>query len=221
MLTPIDIKKQTFTKVLRGYDPEEVAAFLETLSLDFEQLYRERNRLNDEILKLKTQLKDFQQVEKTFKDSLKHAQRTIDESKENSQHEAQLIIKEAELKADKILEKTKIELAQMKNELLLVKSQKDSFTQRLRHLLQSQLELISVLEIDDLGISRFEQGATSSEPMASREDRVEFTPIVEEEVDLPVEDIPVEPPAADAKRQHSQSTRPSRGHQRSDKYIIE
>lgn len=217
MLTPIDIKKQVFTKVLRGYDPEEVAAFLETLSLDFEQLYRERNRLNDEILKLKTQLKDFQQVEKTFKESLKHAQQTIDESKENSQHEAQLVIKEAELNADRILEKTKIELAQMKNELLLIKSQKDSFTQRLRHLLQSQLELISVLEIDDLGISRLEQGEAAADSVASTENRVEFTPIAEEEVDFPVDDIPAGGPA----RQQTQSAQSSRGHQRSDKYIIE
>lgn len=221
MLTPIDIKKQIFAKVLRGYDPEEVAAFLETLSLDFEQLYRERNRLTDEVLKLKTQLNDFQQVERTFKDSLKHAQQTIDASKENSQHKARLVVKEAELTADKILEKTKIELAQMKNELLLVKSQKDSFAQRLRHLLQSQLELISVLDIDDLGISILEQGSVASTPVVSSDDRVEFTPISEEEVDFSGDDIPDDVLAEETARQQPSSTQPSRGHQRSDKYIIE
>jgi cell division initiation protein len=156
-ITPLDIKKQEFNKVIRGFDPIEVEAFLEMVAEEFEILIREKNHLSDEVLKLKTQLQDYQVVEKTFKESLMSAQKTINQSRENSQREANLIIKEAEVRADKILEDTKIKLIEMKNELMIIKSQKDSFARRLRHLLESQLELIGVLEIDDLGLGQFER----------------------------------------------------------------
>jgi len=151
-LTPLDIKKQTFKKVLRGYDPIEIETFLEMVAEEFEAIIKERNELSDEVLKLKTQLRDYQEVEKTFKESLMNAQQTINQSRENSKRESDLIIKEAEVRAEKIIENAKMQLIEMKNELMVIKSQKDSFAKRLRHLLESQLELLSVLEIDDLGM---------------------------------------------------------------------
>ncbi|MDZ7332406.1 MAG: DivIVA domain-containing protein [candidate division KSB1 bacterium] len=150
-LTPLDIKKQVFKKVLRGYDPIEIETFLEMVAEEFEALIKERNDLSDEVLKLKTQLRDYQEVEKTFKESLMNAQQTINQSRENSKREADLIIKEAEVRAEKIIENAKMQLIEIKNELMVIKAQKDSFAKRLRHLLESQLELLSVLEIDDLG----------------------------------------------------------------------
>ena len=150
-LTPLDIKKQVFKKVMRGYDPIEIETFLEMVAEEFEALIKERNDLSDEVLKLKTQLRDYQEVEKTFKESLMNAQQTINQSRENSKRESDLIIKEAEVRAEKIIENAKMQLIEMKNELMVIKAQKDSFAKRLRHLLESQLELLSVLEIDDLG----------------------------------------------------------------------
>jgi len=156
-ITPLDIKKQEFKKTLRGFDPIEVETFLEMVAEEYEALIKERNNLSEEVLKLKTQLFDYQQVEKTFKESLMSAQQTINQSRENSKRESSLIIKEAELKAEKILEDTKIKLIEMKNELMLIKSHKDSFAKRLKHLLEAQLELIGVLEIDDIGFGQLEK----------------------------------------------------------------
>ena len=144
-LTPLDIQQQKFKVKFRGYDAQEVETFLEMVSEEFETLIKEKNNISDEVLKLRTQLQDYQEVEKTFKESLMSAQQTINQSRENSQKEANLIIREAEIKAEKILEDTKIKLIEMKNELMLIKSQKDSFAKRLRHLLESQLELIGVI----------------------------------------------------------------------------
>ncbi len=153
-ITPLDIKKQVFKKVLRGYDPIEIDTFLEMLAEEFEALIKEKNNLSDEVLKLKTQLHDYQEVEKTFKESLMNAQQTMNQSRENSKREATLIIKEAEVNAEKILENAKKQLINMKNELMVIKAQKDSFAKRLRHLLESQLELLQVLELDDSGYER-------------------------------------------------------------------
>jgi len=156
-LTPLDIKKQEFKKSMRGYDAIEVDAFLEMVADEFESLNQEKNNLADEVLKLKTQLQDYQEVEKTLKETLMHAQESINESREVSKREANMTVREAEVQAEKILAHTKLKLAEMKNELVLIKAQKDSFARRLRHLLESQIELIGVLELDDLGFDKLEK----------------------------------------------------------------
>jgi cell division initiation protein len=150
-LTPLDIKKQEFKRTMRGYDPEEVNAFLEMVAEEFETLQREKNRLDDETLKLRTQLHDYQEVERTLKQTLMNAQESMQVSRDNSKREADLVLREAELRAEKIVDDARRRLAELKNELLVVRAQKDSFARRLRHLLESQLELIGVLELDDLG----------------------------------------------------------------------
>ena len=150
-LSPLDIKKQEFKRLMRGYDPEEVHTFLEMVAEEFEILQREKNRLEDETLKLRTQLHDYQEVERTLKQTLMNAQESVQLSRDNSRREADLLVREAELQAEKILENARHKLAQLKNDLQIVRAQKDSFARRLRHLLESQLELIGVLELDDLG----------------------------------------------------------------------
>jgi DivIVA domain-containing protein len=155
-LTPLDIKKQEFKKTVRGYDRVEVESFLEMVAEEFESVIREKNALADDTLRLKTQLQDYQNVERTLQDTLVTAQESMKASRESSEREAGSIVSEAEIKAERILEESKLKLASLKNELLLIKSQKDSIARRLKHLLSSQIELIEVLEMDDLGFGEYE-----------------------------------------------------------------
>lgn len=149
MLTPLDIRKQEFKKVMRGFDPEEVEAFLSMVADEMELIIREKNQTNDELIKLRTQLKDYQQVEHTMRETLVNAQNTVEESRVNSRREAEIMIHEAELQAEHILKEAREDLLNIRHEMSLVKTQKDSFSKRLRHLLQSQIELLEVMEIDD------------------------------------------------------------------------
>jgi len=171
-LTPLDIKKQEFKRVMRGLDTEEVGAFLDMVADEYETLVRERNRFDEENIKLRTQLQDYQNVEKSLKQTLVTAQENVLHSRENSKREADMLVREAELQAEKIIEETKIKLAKLKNELLVVRAQKDSFARRLRHLLESQLELIGVLELDDIGFGDGEK-RTSPAPEVSARNRAE------------------------------------------------
>lgn len=150
-LTPLDIKKQEFRKGIRGYDPIEVEAFLEVVADEFEAIVREKNQLTDEVLKLRTQLKDYRQVEDSLKETLVNAQENLNSSRENSKKEADLIIRDAELQAEKILDDSRMKLEKLKNDIVLIRAQKESFARRLRHLLESQMELIGVLELEDMG----------------------------------------------------------------------
>ena len=164
-LTPLDIRKQEFKKTMRGFDPDEVEAFLSMVADEMEHVIRERNQLNDELIKLRTQLRDYQQVEQTLRDTLLKAQNTVDESRANSKREAQIIIHEAELSGEEIIKNAKAELLNLRNETNLVRAQKESFAKRLRHLLESQIELLQVLEIDDVET----EGSSPTHNLSSRQ----------------------------------------------------
>jgi cell division initiation protein len=167
-ITPLEIKKQRFAIKMRGYDQAEVETFLEMVSDEYEALMNEKNRLHEEVMKLKVQLRDYQQVEKTLQETLMNAQENVSQARENSKREAQIIIREAELKSEKILDDAKEKLDRMRNDLTILRAQKESFAKRLRHLLESQIELIKVLEIEDLGYNR-----SGEETAKSRTDRIE------------------------------------------------
>ncbi|MGH7494626.1 MAG: DivIVA domain-containing protein [bacterium] len=167
-LTPVDIRKQEFRRAVRGYDKDEVDTFLEMVAEEFEAMLREKERMQEETVRVRTQLQDYQEIERTLKMALKSADASLHQTAENAKRQAETIVREAEVQAEKTLYDTKIKLADLKNELLLVRAQKDSFARRLRHLLESQLELIGVLEMDDLGFGEPEPIARpSAERMGS------------------------------------------------------
>jgi cell division initiation protein len=173
-VTPLDIKKQRFKIKVRGYDPDEVETFLEMVANEYETILNDRNRIGEECTKFKTQLQDYQQVEKTLQETLMNAQETVSQSRENSKREAQILVREAELKAERILDEAREKLDRMKNDLLILRAQKESFSKRLKHLLESQIELIKVLEIDDInlgsasGKTRMQTGSRQRKPLQER-----------------------------------------------------
>jgi len=148
-LTPLDVRKQEFKRTMRGLDPEEVEAFLVMVADELEFHLREKKQLNDELIKLRTQLKDYQRVESTLRDTLVRAQNTVEDSRANSRREAEIILHEAEIQADNIIKDAREELLGIRHEISLLRAQKDAIAKRLRHMLESQLEMLEVMEIED------------------------------------------------------------------------
>ncbi len=148
-ITPLDIKKQEFKKVLRGYDSVEVDAFLETISNEFSELLKQMKEIKEHSIEMEVQLRDFKQKERDLQQILMQAQETSVRSIENSRKEAELIIQEAELKAGQIIDHARVEIMQAKEEIAHLKSKKDTLVGRMRVLLNSELELIRSLEEED------------------------------------------------------------------------
>lgn len=153
-LTPLDISKQEFKKTMRGYDPVEVHAYLEMVGNELEKLLTTNKEYERKLIELETELKNYKEVEKTLKQTLMTVQETSYKSRENSKKEADLTLREAELNAAKILENAKQEKQKLQEDLITLKTQKQSLLARLRHVLNSQLELMDVLEVDDLDMSK-------------------------------------------------------------------
>jgi len=153
-ITPIDISKQEFKKIMRGYDPVEVDTFLEMLGNDYETLINQNSDYVDRINKLEAELKNFKEVEKTLKQTLLNLQENSDKSRENSKKEASLIKKEAEIEAKEMIDNAKRQSQGMREEMITMQTQKDALIARLRHILSSHLELLDILELDDADSSK-------------------------------------------------------------------
>lgn len=148
-MMPIELGKREFARVLRGYDPKEVHAFLDLAAGEIETLRRQNTDLLRKITELETQLKDYHSVEKAIQQTFMQAQETSGKAIENARKEAQLIIQEAELKASQIVDKARADLTSLREQITILKAKKDSIVSRLKMLLNSELELVRALEVDE------------------------------------------------------------------------
>ena len=145
-LTPIDIRKWEFKKGVRGYDKYEVQAFLELASEEFEKLQQERREFEQKSKRLEKEIEEYRRVEKSLQDTLISAKETTDRSLENSRKEAELILGDAELHADKVLDVARKKASKIEDEITRLTVLRDSFTIKLKSLLNSQLELLDMFE---------------------------------------------------------------------------
>lgn len=148
-ITSFDIKKHQFKKTLRGYEPSEVLAFLEMVAAELEESQKQNKELSQKILQLETQLKDYKNMEKALQQTFMQAQETSGKAVEHARGEAQLIIQQAEVKASQIVDKARNELIALKEQLIILKTKKDSIVKRLKMVLNSELDFIKALEADE------------------------------------------------------------------------
>ena len=145
-LTPIDIRKWDFKKAVRGYDKYEVQAFLELASEEFEKLQQERREFEHKSKRLEKEIEEYRRVEKSLQDTLISAKETTDKSMQNSRKEAELIVGDAELHADKILDSARKKASKIEDEITRLTVLRNSFAVKLKGLLNSQLELLELFE---------------------------------------------------------------------------
>ena len=148
-LSPLEVRRQQFKKVLRGYDPVEVDTFLEMVSTEIEDSLKENKDFREKLIEFEVQLRDYKSMEKTLQQTLMQAQEASGKSIENSRKEASLIVQESELKAQQILDKARQDFSRIKEEISNLKSRKESMVSRLRIILSSEIELIRALELDE------------------------------------------------------------------------
>ena len=148
-ITPLDIRKQEFRKIFRGSDPAEVRAYLDVVSQFVEELQKEQTDLRRSVSEYEIQLREYKTVEKAMQQTFMQAQETSGKAMENARKESQLIIQEAELKASHLVEKARNELINLREQLTILRSKKDSIITRLKMLLHSELELVKALEVEE------------------------------------------------------------------------
>jgi cell division initiation protein len=141
-LSPLEITQREFGRKFRGLDPEEVHTFLEQIAEEMTRLVQETTDRAAQIQRLEAQLRVHQEREDSLRNTLVTAQKMTDEIKANATREADLALKEAELKAERLMEQAHRRLAQVQAEIAELVRQRDLFAAKLRGLLKTHLELL-------------------------------------------------------------------------------
>lgn len=148
-LTPIDIRKQQFRKAMRGFDVDEVETFMTLIADEMEELIGTAQKNKAEIATLKERLGEYQQMEATMRETLVTVQKAAEEKRDAARKEAEIIIKEAEVQASNWMEDAHRTVREVKKELARLGGMRDSYVSRLKMLMQSQLDMLKMLEKDD------------------------------------------------------------------------
>lgn len=140
--TPLSIKSQEFKKVVRGYDKDEVHAYLERLAEEFEKLSAENETLKKDLEKANSQISEFRKIEKNLQDTLLKAHESSSRAVESAKKQTALIMKESELKAQRIVEKAKSDADKIRNAVLALREERNLIIAKLKALLNSQAGLL-------------------------------------------------------------------------------
>ena len=131
-ITPLDIQQMVFNVSFRGYDKEEVNRFLEELAQTVESLNRDHAVQQEKIIFLEQQLAELKRTDATLSNTLLSAQSLAEDVKRNAQREADLVIKEAELKAGELIRQARVALADTQHDLSSLQKQRLLMIERLR-----------------------------------------------------------------------------------------
>jgi cell division initiation protein len=116
-VTPLDLRQQRFRTAFRGYDKTEVVALLMEVADDYEHALRETDRLQQDVARLEALLNEHREHERNLRNTLMTAQKLSEEIHGNAELEAKRIVREAEGRADLLLQKTQARLEDIQREI--------------------------------------------------------------------------------------------------------
>src|SRR5947209_20524609 len=141
-LTPLEIQKQQFSRVLKGYNADEVRAYLSLVAEEIENLLRDVDRLSRENAMLREDLDDHSQRERILKDTLLSAQKVSEEVKSNARKEAELIVKDAELLSERLVSQAMSRVADLERTIQDLKVERRAARNKLTATLDTIQQLL-------------------------------------------------------------------------------
>jgi len=150
----IDLLNHTFSRVLRGYNPEEVDSYLQDVADTMAQLGDERVRLANQVAQLEERLAAYVERENALRETLFAAQRMMEEIKFSAQKEAQLIIDAAQNRAENLTNQANLRLARILDEISEARKLKAQFEFKVRSVIEGHLKLLELGQVEDVRLER-------------------------------------------------------------------
>jgi cell division initiation protein len=148
--TPHDIRQQQFTsKMFKGYDPQEVDAFLDDVAEDYESALKEAALLKEQMTAIEERSRGVAEREKSLQETLVTTQRLAEEMKAAARREAELIVREAELRAEKVLEAVRGEEARIRTEIHALRRMRRQVFEEMTSTLERYQRLIGAEDPSD------------------------------------------------------------------------
>lgn len=157
MLQPIDIHNAEFKRSFKGYNEEEVDAFLVKIVSAYETVYNDNKKLKEQIQELEDNLKKYQNKEDDIYGLITLTKEATAEAKEIADQQAQSVVDEANLKAKVIIDEAKFEakqmiaetesyLEQMNQKLKTTKLKEQEFKKKMQRLMETFWAMLEDVE---------------------------------------------------------------------------
>jgi cell division initiation protein len=141
-LTPLEIQKQTFSRVLKGYNTDEVRGYLHLVAEEIERLLRENDRLSRDSAMLREDLEDHSNRERILKDTLLSAQKVAEDLTANARKEAELIVKDAELLSERVIGQAMQRVGELERSITDLKIERRAVRNKLQSTLDSVQQMV-------------------------------------------------------------------------------
>jgi cell division initiation protein len=151
-ISPMDIQRQSFGRRFRGFDPDEVRAYLALVAEEVAALQRERDELEQQVRHLELIVSEHRERESILKNTLLTAQKVSEDIREGARKQAELSVKEAEMQADKLLELAQGRAHEVERAILDLRAHRTALRTDVRALvtrLTSLLDLQEEAELED------------------------------------------------------------------------
>ena len=210
MLSLNDITNVSFRKAgFSGYRPEDVDAFIDQVrdtveeltqkSLaqreEMERVEEEKRQMQKKIELLAGKIEDYRSEEDEIKNALVSAQKLGDASIREARHKAEIILKDANLKAEHIIAGAEEQIQQQKQQMADLKKRVAEFRAQLLEMYRRHLTLIDALPGEKKEEPAPQPAPSIPEPAADvpEEEQVELEPAFFEQRPAPVPEEVQEP----------------------------
>ena len=145
MLKAQDIRVVTFDKGMRGYNTEDVDAFLAQMADQVEAMEAEKAEIEKKQYKLAEKVAEYRKDENNLKAALLNAQRLGENVIQEANQRAGQILREADIKADAVIAQTSQRLEEEKLELARLQEEVGRFKNNILALYRQHIESLSTL----------------------------------------------------------------------------
>jgi cell division initiation protein len=149
-LSSLDIRKQQFSRIVRGYDRDEVDAFLDMVGMQWQELIDDNRRSDEKVTEMQVKLEHYQKVEEALEEAIKSARDSAEKKIKDAEVSAAAILEKAEARSVKITIGAEEERLKIKRETARYSIRQKEMLTKFRSFLTSELEMLAYHEKNDI-----------------------------------------------------------------------
>jgi cell division initiation protein len=143
-ITPLVVKQKEFTTRFRGFDVQEVDYFLEDVTKELDNLNQTIQKLHEENHRLNLENQGYRKRENSMKNAMIQSQKVLDQMKENAKKSSQVIIANAEVEAERMLNRAHKRLSQLHSDIIELKRQRIQLEMQISAVLESHSKMLEM-----------------------------------------------------------------------------
>ena len=143
-ITSMVVRQKEFKTRFRGFDVREVDGFLEEVAVQMESMDRSIENLTEEKRRLDLENQGYRKRENAMKNAMIQSQNVLDQMKDNAKKSAQVTIANAQVEAEKILNRAHKRLSQLHSDIMELKRQRIQLEMQVSAVIESHAKLLEM-----------------------------------------------------------------------------